>query len=415
MKSEKLRAPWAFRIDAHFSIAMVKRLAIIVSHPIQHFSPVYRVIGRNRRIEVVVIYYSDSGAKQHFDKDFNTQYQWDIDLLAGYRSVVLKPGALVSGVSKLQMDAPEIVATLDQEKPDAVLVYGYAHRFQWRAMRWAKINRKQLLYFSDSTLIGYSRAWWRVLLKDIPLRHFFRQVDTFLGVGDRNLAYLAHYGAPDGRIRRCPLSVDIERFNETQLKGNREQLRAAHGIGPNEFAVVFSGKFIPRKRPLDLVQATISLRRKGIPVKAILIGSGPMAEEVTARCQEYPEAFKLPGFVNQVGITELYYASDALALPSERDAHPLVATEAAACGLPLVVSDHVGCIGPTDVVRDGINGIVYKCGEVDQLAGAIEKLYRCPEIARAYGVESRKIAATQDIHVAAKAMEEAVIEWSPKR
>jgi len=55
----------------------------------------------------------------------------------------------------------------------------------------------------------------RRIAKHVFVRFFFRSVDTFLSVGDRNELYLSRYGAAEERIVRCHLTVDIRRFRET--------------------------------------------------------------------------------------------------------------------------------------------------------------------------------------------------------
>jgi glycosyltransferase involved in cell wall biosynthesis len=96
--------------------------------------------------------------------------------------------------------------------------------------------------------------------------------------------------------------------------------------------------------------------------------------------------------------------ADACVITSERDAHPLIATEAAACGLPIIASANIGCIGPNDVVRDGINGIVYESQNVKQLADAIEKMAGDRGLHARMSQQSKRIAETQNISVAACAV-----------
>jgi len=391
------------------------KLAIVVSHPVQHFAPVYQLLAKSDNIDVVVFYYSDAGAKEHFDKDFGLKYAWDLDLLADYRHTILNPGAPVTGVGFWKMDSRRLTTELDSENPDAVMVYGYSKRLQWRAWRWARRHGKVLLYFSDSTLVSYRRKAWRRAMKVIPIRWFFRSIDVFLAVGDRNIQYLRHYGADPGKIRRCPLSVDISRFRtigSRDASNAAEETRKKYSIPKDDFVVGFSGKLIPRKRPMDLLRAVLDLRESGRQVTALFLGSGELEESLKSvlSTSRHPDAARFPGFVNQQEIAVFYHAADAFAITSERDAHPLTATEAGACGLPIISSSQVGCVGPTDTVQDGRNALVYPCGDVEALRNCIEHLMDSPQALRQMGEASRKIAGTQDITVAARAIEDAVLE-----
>ena len=380
------------------------KLTIIISHPVQHFSPVYRLLAAMERIELLVIYFSDAGARGHFDKDFALKYEWNVDLLGGYRSRVLN-SAEGSPSGFWNVGSRQLFKVLGQENPDFVMVYGYSHLLEWQAWLWSRLRRRKLLYISDSTLVGYQRSTWRRVLKELPIRLFLSGIDKFLAVGDRNLEYLRRYGAPAARIRNCPLSVDIGRFREAPAEEVQDLRRRVAPDG-DSFVILFSGKFIPRKRPLDVIEAAAELNRRGLRVVACLLGSGPMNENVANAVQRLgANAFiHLAGFVNQREIPLYYHMADACVITSERDAHPLIATEAAACGLPIVASANIGCIGPNDVVRDGVNGLVYEAGNVMQLADAIERLARDRTLSSRMSDESRRIADTQDIAVAAGAI-----------
>ena len=53
--------------------------------------------------------------------------------------------------------------------------------------------------------------------------------------------------------------------------------------------------------------------------------------------------------------------------PSQADPHPLITSEGACMGLPMIYSDRIGAVGPTDIAREGENVIVYPCGDTAAL------------------------------------------------
>ncbi len=391
------------------------KLVIVVSHPIQHFSPVYQLLGNSERIDLHVLYYSDAGASESFDKDFGIKYKWDVDLMTGYNSIILEPGKTVSGKGFWKIDSSRLESELNQKQPDAVLVYGYAHRLEWNALHWVKRNHKQLLYFSDSSLASLRKTWKR-MLKAIPVRYFFKYVDLFLAVGDQNVHYLKHYGVMNNKIKICPLSVDLERFQKIErenIPALRKEVRKQYSIENDAFVVLFSGKLITRKRPMDLLKAVLTLRKSGCKVVVLFLGSGALHDSLQSELNRSssPEAARFMGFINQKDIVRFQYTADAFAITSQRDPHPLAVTEAAACGLPIIASDQVGCIGPTDTVQDGVNALVYPVGDIEALGKCIAKLMDYPEELKKMGEASREIAKTQDISVAAAAIEKAVLEY----
>jgi len=65
-------------------------LVIISTHPIQYHAPIYRYLQQRIGCKVCVIYGSDFSISGYRDKEFQTHFAWDTDLLAGYESVFLR-------------------------------------------------------------------------------------------------------------------------------------------------------------------------------------------------------------------------------------------------------------------------------------------------------------------------------------
>ncbi len=81
----------------------------------------------------------------------------------------------------------------------------------------------------------------------------------------------------------------------------------------------------------------------------------------------------MAGFQNQRRIAATYAAADALVLPSTSgETWGLVVNEAMACGLPVIVSDQVGCA--PDLVLEDETGFTYPCGDVAALAERVGAL-----------------------------------------
>ena len=63
----------------------MKRIAIITTHPIQYYAPLYKLLAERKNIELKVFYTWGEGAKNNvFDPGFGKQREWDIPLLEGY-------------------------------------------------------------------------------------------------------------------------------------------------------------------------------------------------------------------------------------------------------------------------------------------------------------------------------------------
>jgi len=292
-----------------------------------------------------------------------------------------------------------------------VKVFGYAHRTNWRAARWARRNQRPVLLYSDSNAQVVPR-WWKRPIKDFLIGKFYETyVDGAFFIGENNRRYHARYRLPPERLFRGALPIDARRLLATVSDHElvRRELRSKLGVPSDSFVVMFCGKYQPHKRPLDLLMAAARLVQKGLPVWCVLVGDGPERENMTSFCnRENLHNVSLTGFINQSQIAPYYVASDVLAMPSSLDAYGLSVSEATAFGLPIVISDRVGCIGPNDPAQPGGNAIVYPCGDVQALAVAIERLWRDPDLYRRMAAKSSEIALSQDVTAAAQQLAAAV-------
>ena len=98
----------------------------------------------------------------------------------------------------------------------------------------------------------------------------------------------------------------------------------------------------------------------------------------------------LVGDVDWDRIVEPYVSADVFALLSAREPWAVVVNEAAACGLPLVLSDRVGAAH--DLLRDGENGALVRAGDVAAAAKALRELAADPKRRAEQGARSRELA-----------------------
>jgi glycosyltransferase involved in cell wall biosynthesis len=387
------------------------RVAIIVSHPIQHFAPWHRELARVPDIDVKVFFCCDLGLTSYVDLQFKTEFKWDLPLIDGYSHEFLPIRRRPQSSGFWEIDNPSVGAALDRFNPDVVKIFGYAHRTSWRVARWARRNSRPLLLYSDSNA-QVVPAWWKRAIKDGIVHHFYKAyVDGALFVGDNNCSYHRRYGVASDRLFPGVLPIDRGMLLKTvpDAAVTRKEVRNSLGIPDDAFVVLFCGKYIARKRPRDLVVAVRELARKGLPMWALLVGEGEERVVIETLCRtEDVQNISLTGFVNQSTIARHFAAADLLAVTSEADPHPLVVSEAACFGLPVVISDRVGCVGSNDSAQPERNALVFPCGDVQQLANAIERLWRDRELYHRMSDASFQIAQSQDVGTAVEQLAFAV-------
>jgi len=349
------------------------RIAVVASHPIQYQAPLFRAMARE--LDLHVLFTHRQLPEHQAEAGFGIPFEWDSDLLGGYEYSFLdnhsrRPGTNWYG----GCDTPQIGTSLESGKFDAVLVMGWYLKSYVQALMACRRIGLRTMVRGDSTLTAKRSAAVQ-LVKRLLYPSMFRRIDAFLVVGQQSRSYLAAFGVTEDRMFWSPHSVDNEWFSGS-ARASKESLPAVRrdlGCQADEKIVLFVGKFVPRKRPLDLVKALARLRERDVPVRGVFVGHGELYDEIRSLGESINAPIELVGFKNQSELPAIYAAAALLALPSSgEETWGLVVNEAMACRTPAVVSSEVGCAD--DLIETGITGFQYPVGDVEALAGAIERL-----------------------------------------
>jgi glycosyltransferase involved in cell wall biosynthesis len=261
-------------------------------------------------------------------------------------------------------------------KFDAVLVFGWHLKSLIQAIVAAKKARTPVMVRGDSQLLMQPNKM-KVLLKNCIYPFGLRAFDAALYVGKRSREYYEHYRYPSERLFFSPHCIDTQRFSEQSSAKSGAMLRQCVGISREEKVVLFAGKLLSFKRPLDLLDAAALLQGEGRAVTVMIAGSGPLEQEMRNRAMQVGVKIVFLGFKNQKEMPACYNASDVLVLPSTgRETWGLVANEALACGCPIIVSNVVGCA--PDLADDGLVGRTFPMGDYRKLAEAVEAVLDRP-------------------------------------
>ena len=160
-------------------------------------------------------------------------------------------------------------------------------------------------------------------------------------------------GVPAAKLRRLPLGVSTERF----CPGAKDD---------DVFRVLFVGAVSLRKGVPDLLEG---FRRAGLRRPSELILVGEPFPEARAFLAKYDGLYRLVPFLPHGQLVRMYQQASVFVLPSIEDGFGMVVYEAAACGLPLIVSQNVGA-----EVRDGADGFVVPIRDPDVIADRLLRL-----------------------------------------
>lgn len=185
-------------------------------------------------------------------------------------------------------------------------------------------------------------------------------------VSEANRNYIEKtFGVPREHIHVIPCGVDTERFCP------RNDLRA----DSTEPLIVCVARHVPVKNLGLLLEACAQLCNRGIAFRCVMIGDGPVRNELEARrhALKLEEVVQMPGAADQDEVLLWWQQASIGVLTSENEGMPVSLMEAAACGVP-VVATRVG--GIPELVEDGITGILSPPGDAKALANALATLLR---------------------------------------
>jgi glycosyltransferase involved in cell wall biosynthesis len=348
------------------------RLAVVTTHPVQYYAPWFAHVASQSGIDLRVFYLWDFGVIRQTDRVFGRAIEWDIPMLAGYESEFVPNVSRDPGTHHYRgIDNPTLGKQLHNFQPDATLCIGYNYRSFFRLLVGRHRRREPLMLRGDShRLVPPSGLKARV--RRTMLARLFRRFAGFLYVGQANRDYYRMHGVRDDHLFFAPHAVDNDRFTgaRTEAEAAARAWKTELGIAANATVVLFAGKFEPKKRPLDLLEA---FRRAALPDASLLfVGNGPLEEQLRGEASKVPGVFFAP-FQNQSLMPRTYAAGDVLVLPSfgSGETWGLCVNEAMCLGRPAIVSTHVGCA--TDLVTDGETGLMFQAGDVDALTAALRR------------------------------------------
>jgi glycosyltransferase involved in cell wall biosynthesis len=369
------------------------KLAILNTHPIQYFAPLYRRIAQEPNIALTVYYCSRQGAEEYSDLGFGERIKWDRSLLEGYDYKFLKNwrvGDQVGGFGSLIN--PGVVSELRRYRYDALIVNGHNHATYLLAMLAAKALGTAVMMRCETHLALQRSAFKKFARKRLMGFLYNRLCDLCLPIGTLNKEFYLFQGVDRSRMFTVPYTVDNEYFTLAARQYAKPDLREELGLPHDKPIILFASKLLRRKRPMDLLRAFHRLQERGVNAALLFVGSGEREVELKNYAREH-QLFDVHflGFKNQSELPKYYAMADIFVFPSENEPWGLVLNEVMCAGLPVVASREIGAV--PDLVHHGENGFIYDAGDVDQLSSYLKQLLDAPEKRMLMAEQSRAIIA----------------------
>ena len=240
--------------------------------------------------------------------------------------------------------ARAMAEALRRLRPDVVASVGYVRPEALAAARWARREGRPTVLLSESQEVDRPRTWWKERIKRFRVGLF----DAGLVGGPSHRDYLRSLGMPNGRIALGYNAVDNEAHAQ-RAEAARCHPEGRNGLPDRPYFLAVC-RFSAEKNLPSLIAAYGDYRRAVGEDEAwdlALCGGGPDEFEVdrAVRRSWAGPFIHRPGFLQAERLAPWYAFAATFVLPSLSEPWGLVVNEAAACGLPLLVSDRAGASG----------------------------------------------------------------------
>jgi glycosyltransferase involved in cell wall biosynthesis len=373
------------------------RVAILPPVPVPYREPLFRSLAARGRVDPHVIYLSAS--QPGWDQPagwFPESHDYPSEMLRAWQ--LRRPG-------RSPVTLPRGVAgALSAAEPDCVVSWEYGPT-TIRTLAWARRRRVPLLVFSELT------PW-----SDLALSPLQRRVHRllapraagFIVASSQGVQRLRGLGVDPARVQVALQSVDLSGLDAAggAADTGRAGVTPAPGAG-GPVRILAVGRLVPDKDLDVLIDAFAQAGFDEGEAELEIRGSGPLEAELRARAQRLGVPARFPGALAPDELGAVYAAADMLALVSSYEPFGATLREGAAAGLPLIASRRAGAVG--DIAVEGENALVIEPGDRGEIAAALRRLVREPDLRERLAEGSRAVTARHPLEADADAWERAVL------
>lgn len=256
--------------------------------------------------------------------------------------------------------------TLRRERPDIIVAVNQTPLIVSVIQRFARAIRAKLACIFHTTELQHHEKYQEALFRGLAP---FSDLLVYVGANQQR-----SWEARGIRPRRAALirnGIDTARF--AAGRAGRERVREAYGVRPDDMLLGILASFRIEKNHIELVAALARARAAGTQAKVLCIGQGDTRSRVEALALELGVADRLIYAGEQSDVAPFLAACEVGVLCSTAETFPLSAIEFLAAGVPMI-SAEVG--GATEIVQDGVNGLLYPSGDIGRFAASIAALSR---------------------------------------
>ena len=278
------------------------------------------------------------------------------------------------------------------KKNTIVVVHGWSPLSCFASIVFSKIFGSKTCLRAETPLSHeIKKSKVKLFFRKIIFKYFlFKMIDKFLFIGKENKKFYKFYGVNEKKLIYTPYSVNNNKFHNLFIDNidKKNQFKKELGLDLNQKIILFSGKLISKKNPIDLLESVISIKNKDLFV--VFMGDGILRKKMeTIAIENNFTNYKITGFVNQSEVYKYYLISDLFVMCSGiGETWGLSTNEAMNFNLPVVISSLTGC--SSNLVDK--NGYIFKTGDVKDLSLKIKMFFKNNlEIRNEMGLKSKEI------------------------
>jgi glycosyltransferase involved in cell wall biosynthesis len=366
---------------------MTRHLVILTNIPTPyrvHFNNSLAAALCTREVSMEVVFMAHTEPGHHWRFDQRT-WRFDYTFLPGWHPLV---GGRIFHFN------PSYVLDLITHPPDWMLAAG-----SWflptvlAANAIARLTKTSTFFWSESNLLYVEHT------SELANRMRGWAMDSFDGYaipGYLAREYVLHFSPSAAQKPLLELSnvVDEGRFRDsvTERRKRRQELLVKWRLEESNRPILFTAaRLEPIKGIRELLRALVEVPTT--PVTLLVAGDGSLRLELQAVVRQagLEDRIRLLGYLDESEILDLLALADAFVLPSLGDPYPLAVVEAAFAGLPLLLSDRVGC--HPEALVPGENGLLFDPYDQASIQARVEHfVVQGPEGWSGMGARSLEIA-----------------------
>ena len=253
---------------------------------------------------------------------------------------------------------------LIDKKPDIIIgAGGYNLPIIWQSIFFRKKFKYRLLFWSESHLkeVKHTNKYF-IKFREVFRNFIYKKFDGFCYAGKLSLDFIEKYSNLNAKLFFLPNLINNDKFKQSRNLSLEQKkiIRKKYNVPEDKFIFICPAR-LTKVKGIDRFLKIFNECENKKYACVLIPGDGEDKDLIQSIILENELNVKLLGYRDEFEMLELYSISDCFLMPSLSDPNPLTSIEAVWCGLPLIVSEHVG--NYPEVIVNGENGFVFKYRE----------------------------------------------------